>query len=753
MPAAGKAVGTRPQSYELVIIEPDGETTVLPIAEGQTTIGSDLACQVLVNNGSVAPQHAELFLTHEGELWVRDLAGRQSTLVNGVPTARAQLEDGTFLKLGQVDMTIRRGGANSGQHGTVIRKSGAGELPALSPPVRPASSVRNPAMTPGTEHTMPRSRDGRLSSGLRPQPPLPGAGKPPSGGRISGVRRAPLAPRPEDDEYLNDPTNPQRELPDLDHIGPGTIIAERYQVLSKIAEGGMGEVYKGVHIELEKPVAIKVMRRELSDDPGFADRFKREAIAASRIGQQNICDVSDFGRTPGGMFYFVMEFLDGQTLGQIIRDRGALPVSRAIHILHQLCQALASAHHANIVHRDLKPENVMILQRPGQQDFVKVLDFGVAKLPAASDKAGQTQAGMVVGTPQYMAPEQASALATDARTDIYALGLIFYEMLQGRPTFKEETPALLMAAQIYKAPPPLTFGSGDSMPEALQKIVKHMLMKKPEDRPQTMEAVIEELQTAQAELMAPVAKLATPAFTPPVRPSEVAAMMAAGAPRADAPSQARPPTPAPAQAPSGVGPADAPPDLADTAPHADDLAALAAGKKAGGRRAVVAGLALLAFVGTGAAVVAMGAGGSKSDPVPAVSQLPPLPAPPPTPPLGTAPTPPPPPVADPAPAKPAMVTVTLNSEPVGAEIFSEGALVGKTPMQLQWEKAKVVTFKFSLAGFQSEERKIAPLADFPLDVTLKKVQVARPTKPKVQPEALKDDPYGGQVEDIKDSPY
>jgi hypothetical protein len=280
-------------------------------------------------------------------------------------------------------------------------------------------------------------------------------------------------------------------------LQPGELIDNRYRIISKLAAGGMGEVYRAEHIELSKTFALKVMLPSLSNDQDFVQRFKREAVASSRIGQQNIVDISDFG-TSGGRFFFVMEFLEGRTLASVVREEGALPAPRVIQIGLQVARALAAAHHQSIVHRDLKPENVMLLQRPGQADFVKVLDFGIAKVSTGQGASEHTAVGMVVGTPQYMSPEQAAGLAVDPRSDIYALGLILYELLAGKPTFQGQTPSLLMLAQMSTPPPPLVLTP--PLPSQLQRLVFQMLEKEANNRPPTMEEVITRLEEAMGQL-------------------------------------------------------------------------------------------------------------------------------------------------------------------------------------------------------------------------------------------------------------
>jgi serine/threonine protein kinase len=237
-----------------------------------------------------------------------------------------------------------------------------------------------------------------------------------------------------------------------------------------------------------------VMRPQLSNDPRFVERFKREAGAAGRIGHKNIVDITDFGRTADGRFYYVMEFLDGRTLASILGDEGAQPMPRVLHLALQMVQALGAAHRLGITHRDLKPENVMVLQRDNQADLVKIVDFGVAKETNGPRGAGHTAIGTLLGTPQYMAPEQAAGLEVDARSDIYSLGLIFYELITGRAAFQGETPSILRALQMTAPPPPMIEGRATPLPPVLEDLVHRMLAKKPSERPQNTDEVLDALE-------------------------------------------------------------------------------------------------------------------------------------------------------------------------------------------------------------------------------------------------------------------
>jgi serine/threonine protein kinase len=270
----------------------------------------------------------------------------------------------------------------------------------------------------------------------------------------------------------------------------GQILGDRYRILERIGTGGMGTVYRAEHVILRKRLAIKVLRPELSMDEGLVRRFQQEAIAASQVGQENIVDVTDFGRTPRGALYFVMEELDGVNLHQVLSEGGPLPLERALLILSQLCRALTAAHGRGIVHRDLKPENVILLRRADGSDFVKVVDFGISK--TGRERHRLTRAGMIMGTPEYMAPEQGAAATVDQRADIYALGVLAYEMLTGTLPFQGETPMATLLAHQTRAPEPPGRHRPD-LPADLEALVLRALEKRPDARQQTMLEVAADL--------------------------------------------------------------------------------------------------------------------------------------------------------------------------------------------------------------------------------------------------------------------
>ncbi|HVX98108.1 MAG TPA: protein kinase [Polyangia bacterium] len=276
----------------------------------------------------------------------------------------------------------------------------------------------------------------------------------------------------------------------------GTVVGGRYFVRRLCGEGGMGRVYEAEHTDIGKRVALKILHPAYSQTPDLVERLRREARAASKISHPNVVDVTDSGTTPDGAFFFVMEYLEGVELGEMIFKEGKLPLARALHIGGQICRALQAAHEVAVIHRDLKPENVLILSsRDGQKDFVKVLDFGIAKSGTDGDddegkadgKARRlTHPGMTMGTPEYMAPEQAAGRPADARTDVYAAGGLLYEMLSGKPPYEGANFMEILHKKANTSPVPLST-LRDDIPPSLDALIMRTLSKDPASRPQSME--------------------------------------------------------------------------------------------------------------------------------------------------------------------------------------------------------------------------------------------------------------------------
>ncbi|HEV2291052.1 MAG TPA: protein kinase [Gemmatimonadales bacterium] len=263
----------------------------------------------------------------------------------------------------------------------------------------------------------------------------------------------------------------------------GQVIADRYHVIKKLGEGGMGAVYLAEHVKMGRKSAIKVMTGSMSNDPDAISRFNREANNASRINHPNVCAIYDFGETPDGIIYLAMEFIEGKSLSGLLKETGPLPLNRATAILRQTADGLEVAHELGIVHRDLKPDNIMIATQAGK-DLVKVVDFGIAKAVGGEDTGQKvTKTGLVVGTPEYMSPEQLSGDKLDGRSDIYSLALVYYRMITGALPFQAETSQETMIKRLTDDPMPLSEALPTGhFPAGLQPVMDKALARYPNDR-------------------------------------------------------------------------------------------------------------------------------------------------------------------------------------------------------------------------------------------------------------------------------
>jgi tRNA A-37 threonylcarbamoyl transferase component Bud32 len=288
----------------------------------------------------------------------------------------------------------------------------------------------------------------------------------------------------------------------------GAFIGGRFLVKRKLGEGGMGVVYEAEQTRMGRRVAIKFLHPHLKDESVSA-RFRNEAAAAARLDHPNTITVFDFGETEAGALYIAMEFVDGASLDDEIRRAGALEWRRAARIAAQIADSLADAHENGIVHRDLKPENVMLLARGIRKDIVKVVDFGIAKILEADgqdQRQALTRTGMVIGTPRYMSPEQIRGEQVDARSDIYSVGVIAYQMLTGAPPFDSESAMGLLTKHLLEPPPPFPrIAPAVQAPPELERLVLRMLAKNAAERPQTMGEVAGRIEVLLEPVTATVA--------------------------------------------------------------------------------------------------------------------------------------------------------------------------------------------------------------------------------------------------------
>ncbi len=269
-------------------------------------------------------------------------------------------------------------------------------------------------------------------------------------------------------------------------LKPGDVIADRYRVVAPIGRGAMGAVYRAEHLQISKVVAIKLLHRELQQNPENVARFHREAESASSLNHPNTVHVFDFGRTKSGSLYLVMEYVDGQDLGKVLDKDGPLPFGRVAYLCAQVAGSVADAHAAGIVHRDLKPENIVITEgRDGET--AKVLDFGLAKLFEGSAEVQLTSSGTIVGTPYYMSPEQIQGHELDGRSDVYAMGAIMYECVVGKPPFEAPNPVGVLTQHLSEEPVPPSTRSPLSVPVEADEIILRCLQKDAEQRYQSAE--------------------------------------------------------------------------------------------------------------------------------------------------------------------------------------------------------------------------------------------------------------------------
>ncbi|AKF09629.1 serine/threonine-protein kinase [Sandaracinus amylolyticus] len=276
----------------------------------------------------------------------------------------------------------------------------------------------------------------------------------------------------------------------------GRTIGGRYRLIQRLGSGGMSSVYLARHVLIDRLMAIKTLRRDLASDPVQRDRFIREARAVNRINHENIVEITDFGEAEDGLVYLVMEYVPGEPLLRVMSSQGPFSIARAFDIAQQIGSALARAHQMGVVHRDLKPENILIVQKRDRKDFVKILDFGIAKILDAPSLTGSQQ---IFGTPGYIAPEYIQSTNIDGRADLYSLGVILYEMVTGALPFDYEYPGDLLVKHVTEQPIPPTQRRPE-VPGPVEALVLRCLVKDPQDRFRDAYHFLSELRAVRERL-------------------------------------------------------------------------------------------------------------------------------------------------------------------------------------------------------------------------------------------------------------
>ena len=532
-----------------------------------------------------------------------------------------------------------------------------------------------------------------------------------------------------------------------------------YRILNKIGTGGMGAVYLAEHPLIGKKVALKVIHRELAGNKEVVQRFFQEAKAVTRIGHEHIVEIHDFGVTPEGDHFYIMEYLEGKTLASALGHEGRLEVMRALHVGAQIASALAAAHAAGVIHRDLKPDNVMLIHRLGDPDFVKLLDFGLAKMAAADGSAVKTAAGVLLGTPQYMSPEACETRGIDHRTDVYALGILLFQMMTGTLPFDGASMGEILVKQVTQLPP-APRAINPSIPPSVEQIVLRCLMKQADARFPTMAALREALLDPEAYLRASPPIAPARSLAPGQAPVDAKTMIAFAAAQ-----QAQKTTigiagalPLPAPAASVVG-GDAgvaaartmiagrtigrAPEMVEPSPPKMNTMRIATPVGYSSRPprrmwpvVIVVGL-LLGLGGGAVAVAVFGGGRAKREkgqtgqvgekgqtgekgsaveaPVVAVQK-------------GSAEEG----SAGSASEAPAMATVEIDSVPPGANVVRDGKTIGQTPLKIELPvSASAVEIRIERAGFHARTEQVVVKGNLVLQVPLEAIAAPHHARPPV----------------------
>ena len=564
----------------------------------------------------------------------------------------------------------------------------------------------------------------------------------------------------------------------------GKVLDDRYKIEDVLGQGGMGMVFRATQTSVHRPVAVKTLNPSLAAAPQFFERFRREAEIASRLRHPNVITIYDFGRAQDGTCYYVMELLEGQSLREMVKRDGPMTLRRAVDVIEQACKGLAHAHEQSAVHRDIKPHNIMVQQLDGR-DFVKVLDFGLVKALEQDEELQLTSTGQVLGTPQYMPPEQAGGENVDHRSDLYSMaGVLFYCLTGTSPYGANTVRKALTAVLTQPVPTVASKRQGAPVPQALEDFFQKALAREQEDRHQSAQEFVDSMLDAVADATPEQLDALPTNSAPEAGGGSKPSQRSVSKPGRSSPSSVRgraPSTPArnggsqpsargnsPAAAPapgsssrsrvsqpsnpnaarasgtgshSGIRPR---PARSETPPPAATqeipVQAEEAPRGSSARKFLLVGVPLVLFAGVGA-VVALRSPTPASPPTPPVAEARPTPTP-------TRDTPPP---AEAPPARAPTVgdtiLVRIRSTPEGAAVFDGDTQLGTTPLERQLRRNEARQFTFRLAGHQDERRKVDFTGELSesqeVSVQLAPVKAAppptsRPTRPaKTSPE--KDD--------------
>jgi serine/threonine protein kinase len=398
----------------------------------------------------------------------------------------------------------------------------------------------------------------------------------------------------------------------------GEVIDGRYRVTAALGRGGMGSVYRAEHVTIKRQVALKLLNKELRQFKEINERFEREAFATGRLNHPNCVTISDSGTLEDGTTYLAMEYLDGRSLADELAENDHLPIDVSLRIARHVLAGLAHAHGAGVVHRDLKPENIFLVKQDGDPNFAKILDFGIAKLigEAMDDAGGKnlTQAGIAVGSPTYMSPEQATGEAIDGRTDLYSLSILLHEMITGRPPFYGPDKVAVLRMHLLREVPPLSEAAPEiPVPPVVEQLIRQGLEKRPADRFQTAEMfmeVVDHVLAGGADMGANAGQPTDAVLTDPQVPAQLRpqAPMGTPAPNAYTPVP-RMDTPPPRM--------DTPPPRMDTPPPSlatqPNMEATRVGPRAArhGITRLVSSAVVLAILATVATVIVLRSGSSE----------------------------------------------------------------------------------------------------------------------------------------------